>query len=502
MVYRQGIRQIATSHQVPWWEHLLDGTSVGIGILDQGRLVFVNARLARMSGYPREVLLGLHWSRLFVEPGGCPPLNGRRSGIVQEQSTLVSLWRRADGTNITVLYSLSSLNGADQGNTPDIALSVLDVTQAAGNGLAALRADDPSMVHFPDGTAALCLLDHDHRVANVNQAFCELFSCTAGEVIGHGCREIWGNEDCDTVLCPLAQLEDGAEQACRAMDQQRCILQIMPYRTAHGHLVGTVVTFFDNRRLETMAAALVVARQQLVRAERLSTIGTMVGTMVHECNNALSGVRAVIERMSRKTGWTQAEQKMLRMSVDSCDRMHRLIREMQQCAQPFADDCHPLDFRNVLDAALALLRQYLQGRRVVVGKMDGGQPMSIQGRADQLRQALRSLIRHQGKQFGRSGGRLQVQLWREDREIHLELAAIGVSPLAPLSSDRSEDPAAGKGADGLGLFVADTIIKAHGGRLMVVRPNDGELLCTVVLPECSDGRAQGEEHGTGLDSAC
>lgn len=502
LLRRQCLPQASTSHRTQGWEQVLEATSTGIAILRQGHLVFVNGRLARMTGYAREALLGWHWSRLFAEPASCPPVGRHRLGTVQDPAALVSHWRRADGTDFLVLYSLSPLDGADRGDSTEVSLSVLDVTQEAGDGLLPLLADDATMVHFADGAAALCLLDCDHRVVNVNRAFCQLFACSGTEVVGRRCQEIWGNQDCNTAWCPMTQLQAGAEQAYRVMEQPRCTLKIMPYRTASGRLLGTVVTFADTRQLNRMAAALVVARKQLVQAERLSTIGTMAGTMAHECNNALSGIRAVIDRMARKTVWTPAEQKVLRMSVDSCDRMHRLILEMQQCTQPFADDCQPLDLRAVLDAALALLRQYLQGRRVVVGKVDGGASLMIQGHADQLRQALRSLIRHQGKQFVRSGGHLQVRLWREAGVVCLELAASGIDPVAAESPGRISGTGAGNATDGPGLLVATTIIKAHGGRLLVGRPTAGELLYTVVLPECSVGTSQGEEHGTGFDSDC
>ena len=150
-------------------------------------------------------------------------------------------------------------------------------------------------------------------------------------------------EACDTAACPLARLQSGVGHCCHEIDRivrgrnLVCTLHAAPYVNTAGQLSGTVMTFFDSRELKKASADLLTTRQQLIQMERLSAIGALAASIAHEFNNPLCGVRSVVERVARKSELAAADQSLIELALENCDRMKRLIRDLQQFNRPFFD---------------------------------------------------------------------------------------------------------------------------------------------------------------------
>jgi PAS domain S-box-containing protein len=490
-------------------ENLLNTTSAGIGVLRQGRFQLLNSQLERITGYPATELIGSHWSRLFADQvethGGSLELPPPESGQLQ---SVESRWRRADGSVIDVLFSVAPLGLGSGSDTKDASLTVIDIT-AGKQTERQLRGAYRELEQMFNVAVPLCLLSLDCRVRRVNQAFCAFFACTPEEVRGKTGTEIWGCKQCATNNCPMAQLQAGAGYSYLTINTEirgqslAATVYASRYVDAEGRLSGAVLAFFESRELKKVSADLHTTRQQLIQAERLSAIGSLAASIAHEFNNPLCGVRSVVERMRRKLPPTSTDQGILDLALDNCDRMGRLITDLQQFGRSSSDGWKVFDLDHAVDSVLLLLNKHLKMRKAVIRRECGLEPFAIHGDENQIKQALLKLVTNSAEALPEHGGTIEIRTVRDGNRVQIVVVdnGSGISEehlpqlFDPFFSTKNTVREAG-----LGLSVAYGIIKAHGGEIAVASQLGHGTTFTIILPDGNESGQQGEAYAAGIHS--
>ena len=473
-------------------QNLLNTTSAGIGILRQGRFQLLNSQMERITGYSAAELIGSHWSRLFVgqverfgHPTELPP---PESGQLQ---SVESQWQRADGSIIDVLFSAVPLQLGSGTDAEDASLTVVDITTGKQTERQ-LRAAYRDLEQMFDVAVPLCMLSLDCRVRRVNQAFCALFACTPEEAHGKTGAEIWGCRQCATTDCPMMHMQAGAGHRYLTIDTEvhgrslTCTVYVSRYVDAVGRLSGAVLAFFDSLELKKVSADLQSTRQQLIQAERLSAIGSLAASIAHEFNNPLCGVRSVIERMRRKTQPASTDQGTLELALDNCDRMGRLIKDLQQFGRSSSDEWKAFDLNHAVDSVLLLLNKHLKMRKAVIRREYGLEPLVIYGEENQIKQALLKLVNNSAEALYEHGGTIEIRTFRDNNRLKIAVIDDG-SGISEEHLPQLFDPFFSTKSDvreaGLGLSVAYGIVKAHGGEIAVTTKLGHGTTFTIILPD-------------------
>jgi len=342
-----------------------------------------------------------------------------------------------------------------------------------------------------DVAAPICLLSLECRLLKVNRAFCVYFGCQPEDVLGKTGQDIWGCQACDTEECPLRQLSGGIAPAYVEIDTILhgrplvCTLHAVGAVDTAGRMVGMVVTFFDGQERKKIAQELVHAQQQLIHAERLSAIGSLAASLAHEFNNPLCGVRSVVARIARRSGLATADQSLLTLALEECDRMTRLIKDLQQFNQPFTDSRETFDLHLAIDAVLLLLNKYLKNRKVLLHQVYASGTMKIVGAENQIKQVLLNLLKNCSEALPETGGTIRVATSRDHSNVRVVLSDNGVGISAEHLPHLFEPFFTTKPAVkevGLGLSVSYGIIKGHGGDILVESTQGQGTTFTVVLP--------------------
>jgi len=212
----------------------------------------------------------------------------------------------------------------------------------------------------------------------------------------------------------------------------------------------------------------------LVRAARSSTAGTMAGGVAHEFNNLLSGILGCADAALEEEPRPEVREivEMIRKTagrgVGVTDALLRATR-----AEPEVGTC---DAAALFDEALAEVRPP-GGVRVVREERD----TALRADAAMLRQTLANLIRNAVDAMGGEGtltlragaGRIEV----EDDGPGIP-AAVREILFEPFVTTR----AGGREGAGLGLFLAERLVAAHGGTLEVDSEEGRGTRFTIALP--------------------
>lgn len=239
-------------------------------------------------------------------------------------------------------------------------------------------------------------------------------------------------------------------------------------------------------RFNRMTDHLLDAQGQLVRAEKLASVGRLAAGIAHEIGNPLGGAATYVEVLRRRGGDREVTDALTR----ELDRIDRIVRSLLDYARPHDEALQPVSVVVVLTAAFELLQA--QGTlRSVRARLDLPATLPpVLGRAHLLEQVVVNLLLNAVDAAADGDLVLGARAWAY-QPVRLVMrraadAADAVFPRAPggRRPSRSEIPA---GAPGVLIFVADS---GPG-----VRPADREQIFEPFFTTKDPGR------GTGLGLA-
>jgi two-component system NtrC family sensor kinase len=239
-------------------------------------------------------------------------------------------------------------------------------------------------------------------------------------------------------------------------------------------------------------------RAQLVRSERMASVGRLAAGLAHEIGNPIAALMGM-EDLLLDGGIDAAAQKdFLERMRRETDRIHHVVRDLLDFARPEdrseTDDAAPApaDLRAVVEDVVALVAPQKPFRSVRVGTdIDATARVSLQ--ASKLTQVLLNLVLNAGAAIAsarRESGHIMIRARAvgPDRvRIEVEDDGPGISPTV---RDRLFEPFVttkpiGEGT-GLGLAVCRGLVESASGEIGVDVSYEGGARFYVVLPSPMD----------------
>lgn len=270
-------------------------------------------------------------------------------------------------------------------------------------------------------------------------------------------------------LAPISTLTRLATEITRADDLSRRI----PTQGISNDEVGRLVVAF-NATLE--------------RLEKLfTTQSRFLADVSHELRTPLTVIKGNLSLMRRMK---EVDEESLASISEEVDRLTRLVGDLLMLAQAESGQL-PLQLEVVaLDELLLDVVQQLQSlagnRRLVVSEID---EVQLVGDRDRLRQVLLNLVGN-AIQYTPTGSKVYLKLSKDDANSRLEVTDTG--PGIPevdiphiferfYRGERSRKRSPGSGF-GLGLSIANWIVKSHNGDIEVHSQEGSGTTFTVRLP--------------------
>lgn len=221
-------------------------------------------------------------------------------------------------------------------------------------------------------------------------------------------------------------------------------------------------------------------RDALRQSEKLSAMGTLLAGVAHELNNPLAIVMGRASLLEEKAEGTavHGDARRIREAAERCGRIVRTFLNMARQKPPSRS---PVQVGDIARAAADMLGYTLRSHGIQVElQLADGMPQ-VQADADQLGQVVLNLMvnAQQALEGVHGARRLQlsagVEPLREGREPRVWLRVADNGPGVPAAvREQLFEPffttkAAGFGT-GLGLSVSRSIVREHGGELMLELP--------------------------------
>lgn len=209
---------------------------------------------------------------------------------------------------------------------------------------------------------------------------------------------------------------------------------------------------------------------QLIQADKLKALGTLLSGMAHELNNPLSSILLSVQRQKQQFDLPDAAKQRLDVIEQQAERASRTIRDLLVFARRKLPERQRVDVNEVVKAALILQAPDFDLNTIrVVSGLEPSLP-EIWADRHQLQQVLLNLFTNAtyAMKCAHGRGTLTVRSFRQGSDVCVEVDDDG--PGIPQDHIgrifdpffTTKDPGEGTG---LGLSLSFGIVEAHGGQM-------------------------------------
>lgn len=213
--------------------------------------------------------------------------------------------------------------------------------------------------------------------------------------------------------------------------------------------------------------------EQLVLADRLTSLGELAASVMHEIRNPLASIKGAVEIMEQEIATTSPRHEFALIARAEIDRLDRLVDGFLKFARPAKPVAAPTDIDRLVRSVARLLERRAAGRGVTIEVVSKPSNAVVMVDAEQITQVLLNLLLNAIDAMP-DGGVVSIRTTSTaDQAVSIEVTDEGPG-IDPALVGRVFDPfvtTKEKGL-GLGLSIAYRIVSEHGGSLVV---RNGEL---------------------------
>ncbi len=236
---------------------------------------------------------------------------------------------------------------------------------------------------------------------------------------------------------------------------------------------------------EKVQKDLAVAELTLAQSSKLAALGEMSAAVSHELNQPLAAMKTYLAgaRLLLQRKRPEEALSSFQRIDDLIDRMGAITRQLKSYARKGGEAFEPVDLRQCLSSALAMMEPQLKLRVVKISRVLPRQPVMVMADRLRLEQVLINLLRN-ALDATKETAQPQIDLILsagETATLTVRDNGHGIVDLENLFEPFYTTKTSGDGV-GLGLAISSGIVTDLGGRLTARNSDRGGAVFEVQLP--------------------
>lgn len=283
---------------------------------------------------------------------------------------------------------------------------------------------------------------------------------------------------------PFLALQGGDELAQLAGSMQQMLGRIKADREKLQQHVAS---------LQKANQQLIATREEMVRTEKLASVGRLAAGLAHEIGNPVGIVQGYLSLIRQPDVSEKEKREFCARAEHELQRISQLVRQLLDLSRPASGVQEAIDVCQVVDEVVTLLQPQPLLDGIEVRSSFVAKDVSVYGNRGQLLQVLLNCLINAADaihaKWGDGRGVIEISTESFDAlaepSVRITIADTGAG-LARETAANAFDPffttkEPGQGT-GLGLSVSYALINAMGGNISLANREGGGALVSIVLP--------------------
>jgi two-component system, NtrC family, sensor histidine kinase HydH len=357
-----------------------------------------------------------------------------------------------------------------------ISLFLAQNYRLAKTSLSRMKAFSDSLVeNMPMGLIAL---NSREEIVTFNQ--------TAESITGRLFREVIGKKADDVIPAPcLALLENLKKEKrviekdidCPVRNGEIVPLEVIATRAEDkGVFLGYVILIRDITEIQNL-------KKEIVRSQRLASLGNLAAGVAHEIRNPLSSIKGFATFFKERYRDNPEDEKTAEIMIQEVDRLNRVISQLLEFARPMDLEKQPVSIQKLIGYTMKMIERQAEKKEIIIHSELSPNVGDILIDSDKITQVFLNLSLNAIEAMER-GGVLSVNLFpQHEGRIRIDIADTGrgmdQEELAYIFDPYFTTKPAGTG---LGLAIVHKIIEAHKGEIRAASVKGKGTTVSVFLP--------------------
>ena len=326
----------------------------------------------------------------------------------------------------------------------------------------------------------LIALDARRQIASFNQVAQSILGFAPDLVIGRAAADVLPVEifrEIERLLPTGDVIEREIDCHLEGGDRFPLSFSASPLHDGEKRFLGFVLLLKDLREVHAL-------RKEILRNQRLASVGRLAAGVAHEVRNPLSSIKGFATYFKERHRDKPEDQQIAGIMIQEVDRLNRVIGQLLDFARPIKIIPKKVSVPQLIADALKLVEAQANEKEIHVEWHTAERLREASLDTDRINQVLLNLFLN-ALEAMESGGRLTVDADKDEegRWIIIRVADTGHGiPAQNLSKVFDPYYTTKSTGTGLGLAIAHNIVDAHGGRIDVASPAGQGTTFTLRVP--------------------
>ena len=467
-------------------ENILESIEGGIVTIDKkARITSFNRSAEEITGYTRDEVLNKQCSHILNSNlcrEKCPLKEVIKTGKAVHNYEIIITSKK--GIKVPVNITTSPLR-SNNNEIIGVIENFRDLTKHKGLWGKLRKERNRAQQYLNIAGVIIIAINNQGIVSLINKKGCEVLGYKEEEIIGKN----WFD------LCVPERLREQRKEVFRKVmagiteeveDYENIVVtksgeeRIIAWHNTtlideKGNIIGTLSSGEDITKRKQ-------AEEELIRSEKLASLGQLAASVAHEVNNPLAGIlvylKLLLKKYKGKKLQSQETERTLIKMENELQRITRIIRNLLDFSRQSAPTMRPVQINKVIEAALLLVGHQISIENIKLEKKLDPLLPPVLADFDQIQQVLINIILN-ATQAMPNGGTLTIstsvakgikidETYKDTVKIDIKDTGVGIPKenLSKLFTPFFTTKEKSKGV-GLGLSVVHGIIGRHKGKIEV-----------------------------------
>lgn len=223
--------------------------------------------------------------------------------------------------------------------------------------------------------------------------------------------------------------------------------------------------------------------QQLIRADRLASVGELASGIAHEIRNPLAGIAGAVQIFAREFKGDEKKSVILKEILQQIARLDKSVKDLLNYASPSMSELAMGNLNQIVEKSLFFVIQQPNAREIkFVKELDTSVPKILVD-DKQIQQVLINMFLNALNSMS-GEGMLRISTFKDSDDslsIEIEDSGVGISEadmaklFVPFYTSRED-------GTGLGLPISKRIVEQHGGNISIRSIVDKGTCIKITLP--------------------